>query len=97
MVTKPKTKDVQEEDVKVQEVEPSQTVVDIKHVIRTISWDGTFREEGAQPGSVIEDYLNQTFFAQGYSLYQVVHLQDVSSEGVAFATAMLYILVKYAQ
>jgi hypothetical protein len=98
MVTKPKTKDVEEkvEDVQLEPLQVGQ-IEDIKHVIRTISWSGAFEEEGAQPGSVIEDYLNQNFFLQGYVLYKAEHVQVVTREGAPFASIMIYILVKYAQ
>jgi len=93
MVTKPKTKDVEEV------TEPLQAgqIIDIKHVIRTLSWRGILEDEGAQPSGVIENYLTQNYFSQGYSLYKVEHVQVVSKENMPFASIMLYILVKYAQ
>jgi hypothetical protein len=79
-------------------VEPSQ-IVDIKHVFRTMSSYGILDEGRAiYPREVIEDYLNQNFFAQGYSLFKVEHLRtNVGPEGDTLGEYMLYVLVKYAQ
>ena len=110
MVTKPKTKAVVEEVVEVEESkdvqaelisEPSQ-VVDIKHVFRVVSSSGEFSQEEGQnihPANVIEDYLNQSYFSQGYILFSVEHLKTAfDKSGVtAIGEHMLYILVKYAQ
>jgi hypothetical protein len=77
-------------------VEPSQ-VLEIKHVIRTLNWSGE-TVEGSQPGILIEDYLNQNYFSQGYVLHDVYPLEIVQSiEGKAFGNTLLYVLVKYAQ
>jgi hypothetical protein len=54
--------------------------------------------EGSQPGILIEDYLNQNYFSQGYVLHDVYPLEIVQSiEGKAFGNTLLYVLVKYAQ
>lgn len=110
MVTKPKTKAVVEEVEESKDVqtevtpEPSQVarVIDIKHVFRVVSSTGEFSQAEGQnihPANVIEDYLNQTYFSQGYTLFSVEHLKTAfDKSGVtAIGEHMLYILVKYAQ
>lgn len=104
MVTKPKTKAVVEEVVLPSELisEPSQVqVIDIKHVFRVVSSTGEFSNAGGEnihPANVIEDYLNQTYFSQGYTLYSVEHLKTALNKGGdPIGEHMLYILVKYAQ
>ena len=109
MVTKPKTKAVVEEveeskDVQAELIsEPSQVqVIDIKHVFRVVSSSGEFSQEEGQnihPANVIEDYLNQSYFSQGYILFSIEHLKTAfDKSGVtAIGEHMLYILVKYAQ
>ncbi len=112
MVTKPKTKAVTEEVAEVEESKDVQTeltseplqvlqIVDIKHVFRIVSSSGEFSQgegENIHPANVIEDYLNQTYFSQGYTLYSVEHLKTVLTKGGdPLGEHMLYILVKYAQ
>ncbi len=107
MVTKPKTKAVVEEVIEAQiELisEPSQAVqvIDIKHIFRVVSSTGEFSQAEGQnihPANVIEDYLNQTYFSQGYTLYSVEHLKTAFDKAgiTAIGEHMLYILVKYAQ
>ena len=96
MVTKPKTKDVEAQTELASE--PSQ-VVDIKHVFRVVSFGGDFRQdENTHPANVIEDYLKQNYFSQGYTLYDVEWLRSVfGNDGDIVGEQMLYILVKYAQ
>ena len=114
MVTKPKpkTKEVVEVvgtpgTVDVSELlpklisEPLQVaqVVDIKHVFRVVAFSGAFQEgENTHPANVIEDHLKQSYFSQGYTLYDVEHLRTVfGKDGDIVGEQMLYILVKYAQ
>ena len=82
----------------IESVVPSQ-VLDIKHIFRTISSYGVLDESLAiYPREVVEDYLRQNYFAQGYTLYKVEHLRTkVGAEGADLGEYMLYILVKYAQ
>jgi len=98
MVTKPKIKT---EEIEVVEVvsEPLQVVEDIKHVFRVVSFFGEFRQdENIHPANVIEDHLKQTYFSQGYTLYNVEWLRSVfGKDGDIVGEQMLYILVKYAQ
>ena len=79
-------------------VVPSQ-VLDLRHVFRTISSQGILdMNEDLYPREVVEDYLNQNYFSQGYTLYKVEHLRTkISAEGNDIGEYMLYILVKYAQ
>lgn len=79
--------------------EPSQVVVDIKHVFRVVAFSGAFQEgENTHPANVIEDHLKQSYFSQGYTLYDVEHLRTVfGKDGDIVGEQMLYILVKYAQ
>jgi hypothetical protein len=95
------TLEVQPENVEVPEERTLQTapsqIEDIKHVIRTLNWSGNFGEDQSMPSNVIEDHLNQNYFAQGYTLYKAINLNIMESAGTKFGNTMLYILVKYAQ
>ena len=89
---------VVEKVIEIQELTAPSQVVDIKHVFRTISASGMFVEDSdAVPLSVLEDYLKQTYFSQGYTLFKVEHLRiEVNKDGSTLGDYMLYILVKYA-
>ena len=112
MVTKPKTKEIEEkvEDAEVllkpggylaskSELLQAEQIEDIKHVFRVVSPSGEFLQgENVHPASVIEDYLKQSYFGQGYTLYSVNHLRtNFGKTGEVVGEQMLYILVKYAQ
>ena len=90
---------VVEKVIEIQELTAPSQVVDIKHVFRTISAGGILDEsKGLYPREVVEDYLNQNHFSQGYTLYEVYHLRTkVGVDGTELGEYMLYVLVKYAQ
>ena len=98
MVTKPKTKDVEVKEVALEPLQAGQ-IEDIKHIFRVISFTGAFREDAnVHPASVVEDYLKQSYFSQGYVLYKVEHLETrYGRDGDVVGEQMLYVLVKYAQ
>jgi hypothetical protein len=94
---RPKKEETKEE---ILQIEPLQTgqIADIRHVFRVLSLDGQFHEEGAQPATVVEDYLKQNYLGQGWELYQISQVRVVSgSEGHILGQEMLYVFVKYAQ
>ena len=98
MVTKPKIKT---EEIEELVSEPLQVVEDIKHVFRVVSFSGAFQQGvgvDAHPANVIEDYLKQSYFSQGYTLYSVEYIRTVLSKtDDIVGEQMLYVLVKYAQ
>jgi len=95
----PKVKEENIEEVLL-EAEPLQVgqIEDIKHVFRALSLTGQVENSGAQPASVVEDYLRQQYLSQGYTLFKVQHIRTERGENQRpTGEQMLYVFVKYAQ
>ena len=88
----------QEGGVEAQELLAPLQIEDIHHVMRAIALPGRDADQdGSHYVGVVEDYLRQAYFSQGYTLYSIEHLRTEKSEGVPIAEQMMYVLVKYAQ
>ena len=88
---RPKKEEMAEVEVVSEEVQLASSV------FRAISLSSQITQQGAEPANLIEDYLVQNYFRQGYEIYSIQHLRTEMSEGVPFAEQMLYVLVKYAE
>lgn len=85
----PKAKQLELPTLENQNSETGEGTMEIKHVFRGINKKNMFGTEQDYPAQVIEDYLSQTYFVNGWKLFDVVVVRNTQDN-----IDMMYILIK---